>query len=212
MATVSFTEFLPEVLPHVPGCADVVAVNAIRNACIEFCTNSLYWQETRDVERYSNSDFPSFLQAPTGARVTSILSVKFNGQPLDPTTEDALDAKYLNWQATTGTAPAKYYQPNSDAFSVFPLPSVSFDLVLRVAYTPIRAGTGVDSAVYQDYLEEISAGAITRLMATPAQPYSNPTAALTYNVVFQKAISSAAIIAAKSFSRAVDRVELRGAA
>src|SRR5579859_6202936 len=43
-ASVPFTAFLPEVVPFVQDVPEFIAVNAVRNACIEFCEKTRYWQ------------------------------------------------------------------------------------------------------------------------------------------------------------------------
>jgi hypothetical protein len=76
----------------------------------------------------------------------------------------------------------------------------------------LRSATTVDESLFQDYLEELASGALSRLMKIPGQPWSNPQLGAQHETAFQKAISSAAIAAAKSYTRVIDRVELRGAA
>ena len=45
MTAVSYEVFLPEVMPYVHDVPEIVAVQAIRNACIEFCEKTHYLQE-----------------------------------------------------------------------------------------------------------------------------------------------------------------------
>ena len=58
MATTAFTAWLPEVLPNVPTCPDVLAVNAIRNACIEFCSETNWWQGDYGTTAITAADLP----------------------------------------------------------------------------------------------------------------------------------------------------------
>ena len=48
MTAVSYEVFLPEVMPYVHDVPEIVAVQAIRNACIEFCEETHYLQENLD--------------------------------------------------------------------------------------------------------------------------------------------------------------------
>ena len=208
MANVAFTAFLPEVMPLVQGCADVVAVNAIRNACIEFCSESNIWQETQDPVVLAATDFPYTLEGVSGAKVTRVLSLRINGVRVDPKTVDELDAKYTDWRSETSPTPAGYYQPDPNNLMLYPALEGSATAVFRVAYAPVRTGTGVEEYVYQDWLEEIAAGAVARLMSMPSQPYTNEAAAEGYRTMFERGITAAAIEANKSFARSEPMVQM----
>lgn len=209
MANVAFTAFLPEVLPLVPGCADVVAVNAIRNACIEFCQGSNIWQETQDPFDLLPADLPYDLEGVSGAKVCRVLSLRVDGQRIDPITMDELDAKFYNWREAQADVPTAYYQPNPDSLALYPIPTGAVNAVFRVAYAPLRTASGVEEYVYQDWLEELAAGALARLMSMPGQSFTNEVAAAGYRDTFEKGISDAAAEANKSFSRAEPMVQMR---
>ena len=48
MSEISYEVFLPEVMPFVRDVPEIVAVQAIRNAVIEFCEETHYMQENLD--------------------------------------------------------------------------------------------------------------------------------------------------------------------
>lgn len=211
MATTAFTSFLPEVLPQVPGCAEIVAVNAVRNAAIEFCDNTLFWQASQDPVTVANTDFPLLLTGVAGARVTQVLTCVVDGTPIDPTTMDALENSVPFWRTKVASSPSNYFLPDPYNLSLYPMldTGVSVELVLRVAYTPTRVATGIEEYVYQKHLEVIAAGALNKLMVQPAQPWSNPELAAFYREKFMKGITDASIDASKSFGRAVKAVSSR---
>jgi hypothetical protein len=208
MATTAFTAFLPEVLPHVAGCADVIATNAVRNACIEFCAESFIWNEVQDAERVTDADFPYTVTAPSGARVAGVLDVMVNGQRVSPSYLDALGF-VPNWQDVTAEQPSVYVQADPETLVFYPRLSVPANLVVRAAYAPTRAATGIVSFVYQEYLEEIAAGALAKLMLVPGQPFTNPDLSAFYNDRFEKATTLAAVRANKSFTRTGVSIAMR---
>ena len=199
MASKPYTAFLPEVLPRSAGTPDIVALNAIRNAAIEFCSRSLVWTESLDPQTVSSADFPFGLEAPTGARVDTILSLKMGGRDIDPKSTSELDVAYPNWEALTGQTVA-YFQPTPDTAQVVPTLDVPTELRLRVAYTPTRASVGIEGFIYENYLEAIAAGALLRLSGDPV-----------YQPVFEAGIRKAAVDAQKSMTTASLQVNLRGA-
>lgn len=208
MASVSLTSFSPEVAPLVPGCADILILNAVRNAAIEFCEESTYWQETQDAFDVTANDLPYDLEAPTGARVCQILSCTVDGQPIDPAALDVLET-HTNWRTLEGSQPSAYFQPNPDQFSLFPLPTGTNSVILRTAYCPTRTATSIESYVYQTQLVCIAAGALANLMEMPLQQWSNPELAQFYRAKFMQGIAAATVKANKSFNRANLTVAMR---
>jgi hypothetical protein len=208
MATTAFTAFLPEILPQLPACSDLIAVNAVRNACIDFCTGSLFWNETLDPVTVTDTDFPYDLEAPSGARVVSVMSVAVDGKSISPVFLDALE-KVTNWRTATASAPTAFCQPNPSQMFLYPRLDVPVSMVVRAAFAPSRTATNVDSLVYNEYLEEIAAGAMGKLMKMPGQPWSNPETGVYYSDMFEKAITDAASRVNKSFSRSDVAVAMR---
>jgi hypothetical protein len=206
--TVAFTAFLPEVLPLVPGCSDILAVNAIRNATIEFCTNTLYWQEVQDEVTLSAADFPYPLDYPAGGQAVTALGVAVEGRPLGQTTQDILDLKVLNWRIQTG-APRVYFQYNPNEIGTYPALDRSYAMVMRVAIAPSRTASGVIDFVYEKHLETIVSGALTRLFQMPAQPWSSETQGAHYRSQFNTWMVQATIEANKAYNRGQMQVMMR---
>lgn len=208
MATTAFTSLLPEVLPSVPGCADIVAVNAIRNSVIEFCERTLYWQELQDSATVTTADFPYDLKAPAGARVTQVLAVIVNGTPIDPTGADAL-AAVSNWQNHTAQQPLAYYHITPQQIGLYPALGTSATLQIRVAYAPTRTATAFEEYLYQTYMEALADGALYRLLGMPGRAWSNPELGLFHRRKFQQAVQGAAVDANKTFSRTQLTIQMR---
>jgi hypothetical protein len=205
MATVGFTSFLPEVLPLVPGCADIVALNAVRNAVIEFCTGSNYWQETQDAVTLSPSAFPLDIEAPSGAVPVTVLSLSVDGVPISPVSIEDLDATVSGWRDNTSDGTTGFYQLSPYQLALYPERETACEVVLRVSYAPSRTATVVEEYVFQKYLEELASGALARLLAQPGQAWSNPSLAEFHRGKFLRGVTQAAIEANRTFTRA-DRV------
>ena len=199
MALKAYSAFLPEVLPRAPATPDVVAINAVRNAAIEFCERSLVWVEQQDPADVTASSFPLDLSAPTGARVGVVLSAKVDGTVVPAKGMSDIDDTYRAWEGVQG-APFAYYQPTPDTLQLVLLPETTVALALRVAYVPTRASTGVETFIYENYLEGIAAGALYRL-----------TGEAPYLAAFESSVRKAAVDAQKSFTIAALRVDLSGA-
>lgn len=209
MANVPFTSFLPEVLPLVAGCSNLVATNAVRNATIEFCTNTLYWQETQASVNLTSASFPYSIVAPSGAQVVTALGVTVDGRPMGQTTQDTLDLKVLNWRSITGT-PRVYFQYNPNTIGVYPaLDSNTYAFITRSALAPTRASTGVIDFVFDKHLEAIASGTLARLFQMPAQPWTDPAQGAHYREQFNTWMTQATIDANKSYNRGQMQVMMR---
>lgn len=207
MATVALSAFFPEVLPSVEGCADIVALNAVRNTIIDFCTRTLVWAETQDAFSLVATDLPKGIDAPTGGTLAIIQSVKINGRKIDPTTMDYLDATFPDWENTTGE-PRYYFMPNPDELDFYPRPDVAVTVRLRAAYTASRSASSVERFLHENYLEVIAAGALSRLLAIPLQPWVNLELAAYYKAMYESAVFSAMSDVTKSLLRVSSRVQI----
>ena len=206
----AYTAWLPEVMPEVSDCPEPMAVNAIRNACIEFCTQTLYWQDDLAALALETADLPYTLVVPAGSSVAQIMSVVLLGVPLVSTTLDELNSRVLGWRDTTGQ-PRAYFQPQPGVIDFYPRPegTTEYTFLIRVAFTPTRASTTVSDLIYEDYLEDIAAGALSRLLAVPNRPWTNTEAAKYYDGVFNSAKVDGAVQASKQYGRNTQQVQMR---
>ena len=209
MATIAFSAFLPEVMPSVPGCTDILALNAVRNACIDFCSSTMYWQETQDPLTLTAADLPYTIDTPNGANALQPLSIMWNGLPLFPKSLDWLDANVYDWRNRPSDTPRWYYQPDPNTLVIVPAPVTSATITIRIAYTPTRDSTSVVATTHQYYLEQIAAGALAKLVSIPGKPWSAPGAAGAYKKLFDVGVTAATIEANKSYDRSGLRVQAR---
>jgi hypothetical protein len=187
MSTVSYENFLPEVMQFVRDVPEIVAVNAIRNATIEFCEKTLFLQQAFDgittvagVNQYE-------LDPDGDYKVVDIMEIWNGDQFLIPKPIEELTRIYRtsNWQNLTGN-PYYFFRPSPSILQLVPTPQITQAgyLKIRAAVAPTRASTTVDSDVYERWLEIIAAGAKARLYATPNQPYYDPKAAMMLTKYF----------------------------
>jgi hypothetical protein len=178
MSIVTYDAFFPEVLPYLPNCPEVAAVNAIRNTCIEFCTKTWYWQDDVDAQPGIVGVAEYDLDTPSGAKVVGVVDAWYDNNHLEPASEEAMREMFRSpdWRALTGT-PRFFTFKVQGTMILTPIPDEfkQSGMTARVAYAPMRNSTGLFSEVYERYAEVIGVGARARLMSTPAQPYTNLT-------------------------------------
>lgn len=200
-----YEDFLPEVLPYVHDCPEIVALTAIRNACIEFCDRSMWLiYEHPDVPTQAGEgryplDLPDFTES---ARV---LEAWHNEFPLTPYSEDQIRRVYqFDWRSIEG-GPRYLTSLTPEEVAVVPMPSEvdAGTLKLIVALRPTRDSVDVDDTVYNRWAEVIGQGARSRIMSITNQPFFDPVAAAQNRMAFALGISEASRERLRGMQRAI---------
>jgi hypothetical protein len=209
----SYEAFLPDVVPFVRDVPEVVALQAIRNACIQFCEETMYLQTDLDPQNLQ-ADVSEYDLDPDsqGYRVVNIVEAWNGDQFLIPKSVEDLTRIYrvTNWQTLEGN-PYYFYRPSENVIRLVPTPSVSGQSQLRVraAIAPSRSSTSVDDDIYERFVEQISFGARGRLYDTANQPYHDPKSAQIYLKRFNDAIADVRTRVNKGNVRASNRIEFQ---
>lgn len=207
--TVDYEQFLSQVTQYVPDVSEFVAIDAIRNSAIEFCTKSLYWQLTLDPITVVENQANYVLETPVDTKIIQIVSAYFGENLLVPQSPDRLADIYRmgDWQTMTGS-PQYITQIIKPEVVLVPTPVNSTgDLSIRVALAPTRDSQEIDSEIYEEWAETIAMGARARLYAQPKQPYYDKQAAVDATKLFRYDINRARIAVNKGLTRTSPHVE-----
>lgn len=210
MTTTDFTAFLPEVLPYVHDCPQIAAIQAIRNAAIEFCEKSHYWQvdlASADIDAGTGAYRVS---VPDQTVLVDLISGWYNNYRLIPKSVDALSRLYrgTDWRLATGD-PIYVTKLDGATLTLVPTPiSSRFEAMgLRVALAPSRTATAIATDLFDHFAEVIAKGARARLYATPGQPYYDMNMSMAYHREFLVGIGEAKIKANKGVTGTAVSVE-----
>ena len=193
---VPYTDFLPEVLPFCPDVSEPQALNAIRNACIEFCERTSMWRSSIQIPvAVGNNFYP--LHVDLESVSATILSIYYGEQLLQSTSEESLNNSSANgdWRILEGSPTMFTSDPDTQAFTLSRVPQdVDAGKIMRVRYAlrPTRDSeeVGLDY-IYSRWAEVIGHGALSRLYMTMGQPYYNPQAAVSYGNMFATGVGKA---------------------
>lgn len=205
-----WTLYLPEVMPHVPGCPTPVAINAIRNAAIEFCEKTWCWQATQTYN-LTPGDVDTTFDEEENGNVYKILFAELgesDGRALVRSkTQEDLDLLFAGWRDGAVIGRPEYLtQLTSSSFVCVPTTDVARDITLQVAVRPNRTSAKGHDDLYNDYLETIANGAKARLMAMPSKEWTNAQLAIALAGSFNEETSSAKHRVQKGRARAPIRV------
>lgn len=213
MTAVSYEVFLPEVMPYVHDVPEIVAVQAIRNACIQFCEETHYLQENLDPMTGLKGQGLYDLEAnDSNYKVVEIMQAYYGDQLLIPKAQEELNQIYRtsNWEDLSGN-PYYYFRPRAGEMRLVTKPIVTEanKLKVKAAIAPKRASTTVDEEMFERFLEYIAHGARARLYNTPNQPYYDPKTAMEYTKRFNDEMAEVRTRVYKGLTRAAARVEFQ---
>jgi hypothetical protein len=213
MTAVSYEVFLPEVMPYVQDVPEIVAVQAIRNSCIQFCEETHYLQEELDAITGIKDIGEYELDAnDSNYKVVEIMQAYYGDQLLIPKAQEELNQIYRtsNWADLSGN-PYYYFRPRAGVVRLVTKPIVTEanKLKVRAAIAPKRASTTIDEEIYERFLEYIAHGARARLYNTPNQPYYDPKTAMDYTKRFNDNMAEVRTRVYKGLTRAAARIEFQ---
>ena len=201
----TWSEWLPDILPHVPGCPNIVAEHELRRAARIFFIQTRAWQVfLPTVPVAIGQSAIDLTPADTGQELVRVEQVYYDGKVLDEETPERLSSIfYEDWSTKTGT-PLAYVQLTPNIVRTYPLPIVAATTGVRarVAITPSQTATGVQNDLALRYWEDLRTGALSRLLIFPSVPWANIPLAANYVAMFQGTIDSVNIQVARSFGNA----------
>jgi len=213
MSEVTYDNFLVEVMPYVRDVPEIVAIQAIRNACIQFCQETRYIQDNLDSMSGISGISKYDLEPNDGTyKIADVVEVWYGDSFLVPKSIEQLTQIYrsTNWN-TLGGNPYYYFRPSSQEIQLVPYPQVTEagKIRIRAALTPSRASTGVKEEIYERFLEDIAYGARARLYNTPNQPYYDLKTSLEYLKRFNDVMADVRTQVNKGLTRASVQIEFQ---
>lgn len=178
-----YVDMLKGVMGKVKGCPEGEAVDAMRNACMQFLTETRC-QLTDEVVATTGT-VPAL--AGFAVQVLDIVDASINGRPVLVT--------YANDPALaelTGDDYALTFNDPSGALTLTPTPPAAVNLRLWRVTAPGPDSDQVADVVWLRHSEALKHGCLMRLLATPSKPWSDPGAATYHASMFRDAITTVA--------------------
>lgn len=204
MSTATWDQFYDEVLPYVRGCGVEMAKAKIIDAAIEFCAETFVWKaDHAPIDAVADQHTYDFVPPVANTKVERIDRAWYDDKEILPKTEAELRELYANWPTEAGT-PLYYLQEGLENVRLVPYPSASLTgaLVMKVSLRPSTAATGVDTTIWERYVDDVAAGALAKLFVMPDKPWTNTAQAGYYGGMFEAAKDLARLKAFKGFTRA----------
>jgi hypothetical protein len=201
--------FLPEVMPWVPNCPDLVAKAAVRNALIEFCNQSQWWVLDHAALTVVAGQGNYELDPPTDADIVTLANVRVGGRTLEAKSMDQLDQLFPSdsWRTLSG-APRYFTRIEPAEIQLVPTPdeTLAQGLTIEAVMRPARGAEFVSEEFYRRWAEQIGYGARARLHEMSGQPFYDMSAAAVCAARFRAAIGEARVERMTSQTRAEQRL------
>ena len=205
----SLTEFRSRVLPNIPDCPDMVADQAVLDACIEFCERSNIVRATLAQITLTIAQFQVTPAPPASQKIVQIKQVWIDGTEISPASEDSTGVfgfvTAVAGQTVTLGQPRIFSEISPGLLAMYPRPDKAYVCTVRAATKPSRSATAVDDVLLEDWAGAIAAGALSILFDMSA-PWADPAKAKRERAKFDSAIGNALIEATRGRNRAEDRV------
>jgi hypothetical protein len=194
---------LKRVLPYVPGCPDQTALVHLRDAAVEFCTQSLAWRAELTATTVAGQATYT-IPLPAGSLLVKMLQFDVGGD-----TRGGMPGPSRGRDLRRGTYSRDVAWTDDRAtVTLNPPPSNSGETVtLYVALKPSDDAETLPLDLWQHHAKTLEHGALGTLMAMPTQPWSNPQLAGFNDDRFKTRTDSAASAAARGHSRATGRTK-----
>jgi len=198
---ISYETLLPEILPIIYDCPDMLIERTIRTAVIDLCQKSSVYQRELDAVTTVGNAYEYDLEAPSGTTVHKILWVTHGGQSLEPVTSSLLEQKLPKWRDTGYTGTPKYYvQQTSSLFWLVPVPSATqaASTIVQAVLKPTHDSVACDDDIMNDYRETIVNSTLFRLLMMPNKPWTDFNTATAYGGMAASGVESARVRAKRS--------------
>lgn len=186
------TTFLPWVIPFAPGCSEPMAVQALRDAAIEFCEESQLIQQWLDPITLVEGQSVYDLDAPSQQKVAMILAATIDRTPISK-----MPAIFVSAQAGDNGTPQGAYTTAPDSVLQLALEAppdaaaAGRTLAVKAALAPSITATAVDDQLHADWLRGLADGALSILLDIPNQPFTDAPRAANKRVEFALAKAKA---------------------
>ena len=168
-------DFLPQVMPYAPGCAEPVAVQHLRDAAIRLCERTRCWRHIDTFQTTGQEH--EILAVPSEANLFEIEWARFNDRLLEPKTPDGEKLFQDNGD------PRYITQVNPDCVSIEP--HGIGDLTISMFLKPSQSADQLPSFMMSQFARALGDGALSTLLLLPNQPFTNPQMAMVFESKFQ---------------------------
>jgi hypothetical protein len=183
----TWDDFLPLVIPHLPGCPNASIKTYLALTAREFFEKTYLWQDDIDAIYLAPNQVEYDLDAE--AEVEDVLAVVLDKEQLDRT-----EFRLIPFERRDETGSPRLYWIHSDrTIRVFPTPDKRAVMKVSAVLKPARNATGVEDWIYDTWADTLVNGVISRLAIMPGKEWTDVNLAAMHKAMFEQAITKTRI-------------------
>lgn len=195
-------DFLPETMRLCPSAPRVVALNQIKEACIDFFHRSRCWRVDLTPAVVPANTTAYAPVPPLATEVVDIMSAQWNGQTIYIKSRQELDDDFAGWRALLpAERPQMLTLTTERTMRLVPTNTAAGTLDVYAAIKPSRDATGINDAQFSEHVETIAMGAAYRLLMMPDKAWTNFDLAAERLSAFRDGIRKARNLAKRGYAR-----------
>jgi len=210
MNNVSVQDFLPDLMPRLPGAEEELVMHETFAAIREFCEDGQAWIETLpSVSSKANNPNIYLNPQPDGRVVGYVKQVLFVGAGTVSATSNSNGFRKLLTPittvpafVTTGQEPTAYMMADTGHLVLNPIPTLDHTKSYTIDISLIP--TNVKARLPQEFLthhrDAIISGVCSRMMLMISKPWSNPTTALYHGKRFRNFVKRSRALTNSKYS------------
>lgn len=204
MTVAAWSDFFPYILPFVRGCdGDTVSFQVVQTA-IDFCRRTQCWRtELAGIVSVANQEGYT-LPIPSDAELSRLLAFEVDGDDSYAVTNPEL-GRSNDRNFSLGS----YAYLSDDRSQIFVQPVPECDglaIVPYVSLKPTRAATTFPDDLFEEYVDDIANGALSRLLKMPKVDWRDVACAVDKEAEYRSRCGIVAAVVAKGSARTKQRV------
>jgi hypothetical protein len=183
----TWDDFLPLVIPHLPGCPNASIKTYLALTAREFFEKTYLWQDDIDAIYLAPNQVEYDLDAE--AEVEDVLAVVLENQQLDRT-----EFRLIPFERRDEKGQPQMYWIHSDrTIRVFPTPDKRAVMKVSAVLKPARNAAGVHDWIYDTWADVLVNGVISRLAIMPGKEWTDVALAGMHKAMFEQSITKTRI-------------------
>jgi hypothetical protein len=183
----TWDEFLPLIVPHLPGCPNASLKTYLALSARDFFTKTYLWQDDIDAVYLAPNQVEYDLDAH--AEVEDVLAVVLDNEQLDRT-----EFRLIPFERRDERGQPRLYWIHSDrTIRVFPTPDRRNVMKVSAVLKPSRNALGVEDWIYETWADTIVNGAVAQLAIMPGKEWTDPALAAMHKAMFEQDITKTRI-------------------
>jgi hypothetical protein len=198
-----WSAFLPDLLPHVPECPEILAEHELRRAAQLFFEKTRAWKVELEAIPVAAGDVTiQVMPDDSKQEIVRIESAWYDDKPLDILQHESYRST-SDWKDDTGT-PCEICLLTPAEARLYPIPDAAATTGLRcnVSVKPSDSSSGIPDNLFSKFRDAIVKGAKFQLMLYLNKPWSSPEMAVAFSRMFDADIAAATVSAARGFGAA----------